>query len=87
MPVPRSAVDEVRPLDFREPAEVLEADKLYTVYEVARLLQGLEPDAELDPATEDVLLDWAVPWMVVNREALVFAEPAADNEPGLYGLA
>jgi len=87
MPVPRSAVDDVRPLAFREPDEVLKADKLYTVYEVARLLQGLEPDAELDPATEDVLLDWAVPWMVVNRDAFVFAEPRADDEPGLYGLA
>jgi hypothetical protein len=87
MPVPRSAVDEVRPLAFREPDEVLEFDKLYTVYEVARLLQGLEPDAELDRGTEDVLLDWAIPWMVVNRDAFVFAEPTADDEPGLYGLA
>ncbi|WP_159902076.1 DUF5827 family protein [Salinirussus salinus] len=87
MPVPRSAVDDVRPLSFREPEEVLDEDKLYTVYEVARLLQGLEPDADLDRATEDVLLDWAIPWMVVNREALVFAEPEADDEPGRYGLA
>jgi hypothetical protein len=87
MPVPRSAVDDVRPLSFREPEEVLDEDKLYTVYEVARLLQGLEPGADLDRATEDVLLDWAIPWMVVNREALVFAEPEADDEPGRYGLA
>ncbi len=87
MPVPRSAVDEVRPLAFQEPDEVLEADRLYTVYEVARLLQGLAPDTELDRGTEDVLLDWAIPWMVVNRDAFVFAEPTADDEPGLYGLA
>ena len=87
MPVQRSAVDEVRPLSFRDPDEVLDDDKLYTVYEVARLLQGLEPDAELDRGTEDVLLDWAIPWMVVNRESLGFAEPATDDEPGLYGLA
>jgi hypothetical protein len=87
MPVPRSAVDEVRPLAFRDPDEVLDADRLYTVYEVARLLQGLAPDAELDRGTEDVLLDWAIPWMVVNRNAFVFAEPTADDEPGLYGLA
>jgi len=86
MPVPRSAVDDVRSLSFREPDEVLDADKLYTIYEVARLLQGLEPDAELDRATEDVLLDWAIPWMVVNRDAFVFAEPVTDDEPGLYGL-
>jgi hypothetical protein len=25
--------------------------------------------------------------MVVNRDAFVFAEPTADDEPGLYGLA
>jgi hypothetical protein len=87
MPVPREAVEDVRPLSFREPGEVLDPDKLYTVYEIARLLQGLDPDAELDATTEDVLLDWAIPWMVVNRDALAFAEPAADDEPGLYGLA
>jgi hypothetical protein len=87
MPVPRADAEDLRPLEFRQPGEVLDADKLYTVYEIARLLQGLAHDAELDPGTEAILLDWTIPWMFVNREAFVFAEPAADDEPGLYGLA
>jgi len=87
MPIDRAAADRIRPLAFREPADVLDGDKLYTVYEIARLLQGLDPDAELDPDTEDVLLDWAIPWMVTNAEALAFADPATDDEPGYYGLA
>jgi hypothetical protein len=86
MPRPRQDFDELRPLAFREPAEVLDPDWLYTVSEIARLLQGVEPDAELDPATENVLLDWAIPWIVRNQEAFVFAEPDADDEPGYYGL-
>jgi hypothetical protein len=87
MPVPRSEFEDLRPLSFRDPAAVLDEDELYTVYEIARLLQGLDPGAELDGGTEAVLLDWAIPWMMVNAEAFVFAEPAADDEPGYYGLA
>jgi hypothetical protein len=87
MPVSKDAYDDLRPLAFREPAEVLAPDKLYTVFEIGRLLQGLEPDADLDVETENVLLDWAIPWMLINADAFVFAEPAADNEPGYYGLA
>jgi len=87
MPRPRSTFDDLRPLEFREPAEVLEADKLYTIYEVGRLLQGLDPDVELDIETENVLLDWAIPWMIAHSESFVFAEPASDEKPGYYGLA
>jgi len=87
MPIPRTDAGDLRPLEFREPAEVLEADKLYTVVEIARLLQGLEPDTELDPDTENVLLDWAIPWMLQNDESFVFAEPTDADEPGYYGLA
>jgi len=86
MPRPRTEFEEVRRLEFRDPDEVLEADQLYTVYEIARLLQGLSPDRELDVETEDVLLDWAIPWMMANADALGFAEPAAEDEPGYYGL-
>ncbi len=86
MPVPRSEFEDLRPLAFREPAEVLEADKLYTIYEIARLLQGLEPGTELDVETENVLLDWAIPWMMIHREEFVFAEPRSDGDPGHYGL-
>lgn len=87
MPRPRSEFEDLRPLAFRDPAEVLDADKLYTIYEVGRLLQGVEADAELDIETENVLLDWAIPWMMSHSEQFVFAEPESDDEPGYYGLA
>jgi hypothetical protein len=87
VPRPKSDFETLRPLDFRDPDEVLDADAMYTIYEVARLLQGLAPERELDAETETVLLDWAIPWMMVNADAFVFAEPDADDEPGHYGLA
>ncbi|KPN30716.1 hypothetical protein SY89_01453 [Halolamina pelagica] len=59
---------------------------MYTVYEIARLLQGLEPDAEIDEETEAVLLDWAIPWVMNNADDLVVAEPPAEDAPGYYGL-
>ncbi len=87
MPRPRESFADVRPFEFRDPDEVLDPEYLYTVYEIARLLQGLDPDYDLDPETEDVLLDWAIPWMLDNSDAFVFAEPEADDAPGYYGLA
>ena len=39
-----------------------------------------------DVRPEAILLDWAIPWMLDNSEAFVFAEPDADEEPGYYGL-
>ena len=87
MPRPKSAFDDLRAFEFREPEEVLAPDRMYTVYEIARLLQGLDPDRELDAPTEDVLLSWAIPWMLDHQPSFVFAEPAADDEPGFYGLA
>ena len=86
MPKPRDDVDDLREFEFREPEDVLERDSLYTVYEIARLLQGVDPGAELDVETEDVLLDWAIPWMLDHSGAFVFAEPDAADEPGYYGL-
>lgn len=87
MPRPKSSFDRLRPFEFRDPEEVLDPEVMYTVYEVARLLQGLDPDVELDVETEDVLLDWAIPWMVTNAESLCFAEPERDDEPGYYGVS
>lgn len=87
MPVPKSAFDALYPCEFYEPADLLDPDCMYTVEEVARLLQGLEPGAELDPDTEDVLLDWTIPWIIENADDLVIADPRAEEEPGYYGLA
>lgn len=86
MPRPREDFEDLREFEFRDPEEVLDREELYTVYEIARLLQGLEPGQELDPETEDVLLDWAIPWMLDHGESFVFAEPEADDQPGYYGL-
>jgi hypothetical protein len=86
MPVPKMEFDELFPCDFYTPAELLDDDKLYTVYEIARLLQDLEPDAELDPDTENVLLDWAIPWVMMHADDLVVAEPREEEEPGYYGV-
>ena len=86
MPRPREAFEDLRPFEFRDPDEVLDREQLYTVYEIARLLQGLDPGRELEAETEAILLDWAIPWMLDNSEAFVFAEPDADEEPGYYGL-
>ena len=86
MPVPRAEFDDLRPLEFRDPAEVLDAEKLYTIYEVSRLLQGLDVEADLDVETENVLLDWTIPWMMSHADEFVFAEPRSEDEPGYYGL-
>ncbi|PSP76394.1 hypothetical protein BRC81_12245 [Halobacteriales archaeon QS_1_68_20] len=86
MPRAKSSFDQIHPCDFYAPEELLDPDEMYTVYEIARLLQELDPDAELDPETENVLLDWAIPWIVFNADDLVVAEPQADDEPGYYGL-
>lgn len=86
MPIERESVDDVRPFEFHEPEELLDPEKLYTVAEIARILQGVEPEVPLDPETEGILLDWAIPWMLNHSESFVFAEPQDDTEPGYYGL-
>jgi hypothetical protein len=86
MPVPKSEFESLFPCDFYTPAELLEDEEMYTVYEIARLLQDLEPDAELDPDTENVLLDWAIPWVMMHADDLVVAEPREEEEPGYYGV-
>jgi hypothetical protein len=86
MPVPKAAYDELFPCEFYTPTELFEPDLMYAVDEIARLLQGLPPDAELGPETESVLVDWAIPWVLTNADDLVVAEPRDDDEPGRYGL-
>ncbi|MDB9252051.1 DUF5827 family protein [Halorubrum ezzemoulense] len=87
MPEPKSAFDATYPCDFYEPAELFEPDQMYTIPEIGRLLQGLEPDAEVEPDTEAVLVDWAVPWVMVHADDMVVAEPLTEDGPGYYGLA
>jgi len=87
MPRPKDDFEDLYPCDFYTPEELLDDDQMYSVYEIARLLQGLEADAEIDEGVEDILLDWAIPWIMRNSEALVIAEPPSDDEPGYYGLA
>jgi hypothetical protein len=87
MPTPKAEFADLYPCDFYTPEELLDADQMYTVYEIARLLQQLDPDAELDEETEAVLLDWAIPWIMTNSEDLVVADPRDDDEPGYYGRA
>jgi len=84
---PKAEFDDLRQLEFREPRAVLDDDTMYTIYEIGRLLQGLDADAELDVETENVLLDWAIPWLMKHSGEFVFAEPSSDAEPGFYGLA
>lgn len=86
MPRPKSDFDALYPCDFYTPEELLDSGQMYTVYEIARLLQDLEPEEELDPGEEDVLLDWAIPWVIQHGEELVIAEPPTGADPGYYGL-
>ncbi|WP_280587880.1 DUF5827 family protein [Halorubrum sp. Boch-26] len=87
MPEPKSTFDATYPCEFYEPAELFEPDLMYTVPEIARLLQGLEPDAQVDPDTEAVLIDWAIPWVMTHAEDIVIAEPLEEDGPGYYGVA
>ena len=86
MPVPKDEFDQLHPCDFYTAEELLESDRMYTVYEIARMLQDLDPDAEIDVETEEVLLDWAIPWVMRNADDLVVGEPRDDEDPGYYGL-
>jgi hypothetical protein len=86
MPRPKDDFDRLFPCDFFTAEELLDPDRMYSIDEIARLLQGLDPDADLDDETESVLLDWAVPWVIYRSEQLVVAEPPAEDEPGYYGL-
>ncbi len=82
----KADVEDIHPCEFYRPADIMDPDLLYTVPEIARLLQGLEPDAELDAETESVLIEWTVPWIMVNADDLVIADPTNEDEPGMYGL-
>lgn len=86
MVTPKAEFDGIFPCEFYEPEDIMEPDLMYTVREIAKLLQGLEPDRELEPETEAVLVDWAIPWIMLNSEGLVIADPTDETQPGHYGL-
>jgi len=86
MPKQKSEFEQLYPCDFYDPEDLLDPDKMYTVYEIARLLQGLHPNEAIETETEDILLDWAIPWVMFRSDDLVIAEPPTDEEPGYYGL-
>lgn len=86
MPKPKDTFDAIYPCDFYTPDELFEPDQMYTIPEIARLLQGLDPTAEIDEGTEAVLIDWAIPWVMSNADDMVIAEPLEDEGPGYYGL-
>ena len=86
MPEPKSAFDTLYPYRLYEPEEVLDPELMYTVPEVARLLQGLDPEVELGTDAEDRVVAWTIPWLISHADDLVINDPEGD-EPGYFGLA
>lgn len=86
MPVPKDDFERLYPCDFSQPADILDADLMYTVPEIARRLQELDPEADLDPEAEAILIDWAIPWILHFQDDLVVAEPTEEDGPGYYGV-
>jgi len=86
MPRPKDDFDTLYPYRLFEPAELLDEDLMYTVPEIARLLQGLGTDVDLEPETEERVIAWTIPWLIEHRESLVINDPEGD-EPGYFGLA
>ena len=86
MPKPKDDFDTLYPYRLYEPTEVLDSELMYTVPEIARLLQGLDPDVELDADTEDRVVAWTIPWLMTHADDLVINDPVGD-EPGYFGVA
>ena len=85
MPKPKTEFETLYPYRLYEPEDLLDPELMYTVPEIARLLQGLDPDAELDPDTEAQLIRWTVPWLMAHTDDLGINDPVGD-EPGYFGL-
>ena len=85
MPRPKSDFDTLYPYQLYEPEEILEPDLLYTIPEIARLLQGLPADADVDVESEERIVAWTIAWMVANADSFVINDPVGD-EPGYFGL-
>ncbi|ELZ35037.1 hypothetical protein C474_01712 [Halogeometricum pallidum JCM 14848] len=85
MPKSKDEFDTLYPYQLYEPEEILEEDLMYTVPEMSRVLQGLDPETELDAETEDRIVVWTVPWLMAHADELVINDPEGD-EPGYFGL-
>lgn len=85
MPEPKSAFETLYPYRLYDPEEVLDPELMYTVPEVARVLQGLDAEVELDPGAEDRVVAWTIPWLISHADDLVINDPEGD-EPGYFGL-
>jgi hypothetical protein len=85
MPKPKSAFDTLYPYRLYDPEEVLDPELMYTVPEIARALQGLDPEVELEPDAEDRVIEWTIPWLMRHADDLVINDPEGD-EPGYFGL-
>ncbi|WP_311172244.1 DUF5827 family protein [Halobellus ordinarius] len=86
MPKPKDDFETLYPYRLYEPTEILDPELMYTVPEIARLLQGLDPATKLDADTEDRVVAWTIPWLIQHADALVINDPVGD-EPGYFGLA
>ena len=84
MPKSKDEFDTLYPYQLYEPEEVLEEDLMYTVPEISRVLQGLDPETELDAETEERIVVWTVPWLMAHADELVINDPEGD-EPGYFG--
>jgi hypothetical protein len=85
VPRPKAEFDQLFTYEVYEPVELLDPDQMYTVAEIARLLQDLPAEADLDPETEERILAWTIPWLFAHREQLTISDPVGD-EPGYFGL-
>ncbi|ERG92302.1 MAG: hypothetical protein J07HQW1_02338 [Haloquadratum walsbyi J07HQW1] len=85
MPRPKDAFETLYPYQLYKPAEILDAELMYTVDEIARLLQGLDPGADLPSETEERVVAWTIPWLMAHADELVINDPVGD-EPGYFGL-
>ncbi|SFR57967.1 DUF5827 family protein [Halogeometricum limi] len=85
MPRPKDDFDTLYPYRLYDPEDVLAEDTMYTVPEIARLLQGLDPETQLDADTEDRIVVWTVPWLMSHADELVINDPEGD-EPGYFGV-
>ncbi|WP_411963676.1 DUF5827 family protein [Haloferax sp. YSMS24] len=85
MPKPKDDFDTLYGYLLYDPQDILDPDYMYTVPEIARMLQGLDPTTALNEETEDRLIEWTIPWIIQHEEKFVINDPRGD-EPGYYGI-